>query len=229
MKNKVLLFLSILTLVSFWSCDEATLDKESLSIRKVLLASIKINQRSLNPEEEVQYPNFNFVGEAFRSNLIAEFNESTGGKPQVVLPLSTGEKYLIKENLLYFRNNLNLKAYSSNDMFSLVKRYDADAYATLTGEASVWGQSLEAELNVYLPNGKRVWRQKFKVISPYIIKDNESPYLSDYDEILDIIERQKSHKGEITLIFEEIGRNTAKALDKQLSTYRKLFPSPKKN
>jgi hypothetical protein len=228
MKNFACL-LSLFSLTFFWSCDEASFSKEALSIHKVLLASVKINNSSLDKTAEVQYPNFNFVGESFRSNLIAELSERTGGELSLVLPTESQEKILIREDLLFLKNNLNLKQYSSNELLALVKRYNADAYATLTGEANVWGQSLEAELKVFLPNGKLVWRQKLKAVSAYIIKDNESPYLSDYDEILDILERQKSHKGEITLIFEELGRNVAKSLQTQIDAYKKWFPQQKKS
>ncbi len=236
---KSLVFIPILCLVlAFTACDTSDFHQNVRQVKQVALLGVEINNASEGKEDSTRYPNINFVGETFRSNLIAEFNAQS---PRVRLFLVTNlnppgfgqslrGKLLLDENKLFLRDNYQIARFSSNERTRLTEALKADAYAVLEGEASVWGQSLNAKLKVYDLSNRLIWNQSMKVVSTYIIKDENSPYISDYDELLNTLEKQRSHKTEILEVFAELGRNTAKSMNDRLNAFVRFFekPVPKK-
>lgn len=228
------LVLSGLLFLSLVSCEYWELKKNAVGVKQIALLSVRLNNASTASDDSTHYPNINFVGESFRSNLIAEW---TSQVPQVRLFLVTNlnpagfgsslrSKLLLNEDNLFLRHNYDIRKFSSNEKARLAEALGADGYAVLEGEVSVWGQDLEGTLKVYDKSNQLVWNQGLKVVSTYIIKDENSPYISDYDELLNTLEKQRSHKTEILEVFSELGRNTAKSMAERFKGYLKLFEKP---
>lgn len=216
------------------SCEYWELKKGAAQVKQIALLSVRLNNASAASEDATHYPNINFVGEAFRSNLIAEWSSQV---PQVRLFVVTNlspagfgsglrSKLLLDEDSLFLRYNYDVRKFSSNEKARLAESLGADGYAILEGEASVWGQGLSGTLKVYDKSNHLVWKQGLKAVSTYIIKDENSPYISDYDELLNTLEKQRSHKTEILEVFSELGRNTAKSMAERFKGYLKLFEKP---
>lgn len=193
------------------ACDEVTFKKkEMLGVKRVLLVSMKVTNNSLDEDETVKYPNLNFLGEDLRTNLASEWNNRFGDRLTMVLVTNAvAVPLLADDRFFYVRGNVDTAALGAKGLTDLCQVYRCQAYALLEGGVSAWGQELSGRFQVVKPGGEVAWTHRFRAVSPYIIKDEASPYLSDFDQILDTLERQRSHRGELLNVAADLGRSAA--------------------
>ncbi|MBN8218855.1 MAG: hypothetical protein J0L75_19610 [Spirochaetes bacterium] len=240
--RRSILLLAIPAALVLAGCDQATFGKGLPKVKSVLIVSMRLQNGSLQDEEPVKYPSIHFIGDAFRTNFISEWNEKFGDRLALRSPTNDDEKLLFPrpavgaaestrnasgearvpaEEPIWMRDNLDRRRYPTMDV--LLDRYGCDAWATLEGEVSLWRQTLKGTAKVYDRGGNLVWKQSFKAVSTYIIKDDASPYLSDFDQILDTLEKQRSHKGEILQVAGELGRQAVREMHK---AYERVVKRP---
>jgi hypothetical protein len=222
------------------ACDQANFGKNLPRVKSVLIVSMRLSNGSLDDDELVKYPSLNFIGDSFRSNFIAEWNDKFGDRLVLRSPTNDDEKLFFPKpgvgasrsastasvpalgEAIWMRDNLDRRRYPTMDV--LLDRYGCDAWATLEGDISMWRQTLKGTAKVYDRGGNLVWKQTYKAVSTYIIKDEASPYLSDFDQILDTLEKQRSHRGEILQVAGELGRQVVREMHRAWDKTMKKIP-----
>jgi hypothetical protein len=241
MKKRCLL--PMLILLSLTSCKLGIFNKQIINVNKILLLTLEINNSCLTKEDQTKYPDIDFTGDIFLSSFISNYNTTDtridfinsdttamekviGDKQNDILT-----KYLYKPELMYFPANFNAKNLLPEDKTRLTRENNADAYCIITLNASVWGQSLIGEITVYSTNHKKIWSQDVELISTYIIKDEKSPYITEYDKLFDQLQYGSSHRQEINTVFKELGRELSDQLHKSLKRYliaKRIIPRERK-
>lgn len=211
------------------------LDNSILEVKRFFIASITLNSESIEGHKNyTKYANINFIGEPFIQALYSNLNVSqklpkliTISKTNIAImqAISKNPKlYLIDTKNLYIPQNFDKKQLTREFIETLLSSTQADAWATLDLTMSVWAQELVGTFTLYDKKGTPIWVEKIDVVSTYIIKDEKSPYFTEYDKIFDSIENRANHKSEILSIFTELGALVA---DNLTVSYNDYF-NPKK-
>lgn len=206
------------------ACEQISFNKREWSgVKRILLVSVQVTNQSLDEEETVKYPNLQFIGEDLRTNILAQWETRMAGRLALV-PVTKldGVRLLMDDRFIFMKGNVD-PSVGDRGFGELCRAHDCQAYAVVEGGISAWGQGFDGKLQILKPGGTVIWKHQFHAVSTYIIKDEASPYLSDFDQILDTLERQRSHRTELLTVAGDLGRSTA---DRWHKVHEDVFGKP---
>ena len=203
-------------IIAFFSILEAAPVKKLAGISNLYLSSIKLNAISEKSSDKVIYPDIGFVGEGFMAALLSNFHQNN---PKVRLKhghfidnISNYRKKLIySPDWVYFENNLDLSQLTASDKKEMAKTVGTSYQIELDLYTSLWEQKISGKYIIYFEN-KKIYSRHIQFTSTYIIKDKDSPYITEYDDDIDHFKDALDHRGEIIKIYSELGGELGKQL-----------------
>ncbi|MFC1504669.1 hypothetical protein ACFL6D_04560 [Spirochaetota bacterium] len=218
------------------SCAHYKIHKESLgTVKKVGILTMKINKMCTGKVDKTKYIDIIFIGKYFRGAFIEKYNSLDAGlkfssfSNAVLLESndSIQQGIIYDTGHIYFKDNLDNEKLSPDAIKALMSSHGYDAYAVFDLRASVWAQQAKGDVTIYNADGSIVWQQEIKeAVSTYIIKDPNSPYVSEYEILFDQLDEKPSHKSELIKMFNEVAENMA--LEMKEARHKALKLDPKK-
>ena len=199
--------------------------KKLLGIEKLYLTSLKLNARCYDKKEFVKFPDIGFVSRDFLTSLLSNFHRNNKKvELHQGLFLSNLSDYRKKiyyhPHWMYFENNFKLDRLTIEDRDAIRKAAGTPYELVLDLKTSVWEQEIKGKYIIY-SNEEKLHSGSLSAVSTYIIKDKESPYVTDYDSEIDAFQNPLDHRGEITKVYSELGEQIGNDL-------RLLFIAPAK-
>ncbi len=212
-----LFIVGVIQLIIIYSCSQYRefryeyIDRSQVTeIRSLYLLGVEIESTSTDSKENnVLFYSTLFVKDQFLDSFIKTFNSGTN---TFKLSLMEKEKLidlqdsLLKENIrVGFYNDtplpLAVKGRWIKEMNSVL---GGDGYVIIRMKTSVWEQNAKGFFKVYNGNGKVIWREQINDFSPYIVFDQESPYLIKNKQ-MESKSVDNSYYEELKKIYEVLG------------------------
>jgi len=220
MSKKIFFLTTILVLFTLGTSK----NKKLLNVKRIGILSINMNIRAMNKKKDlIVFPNILFINKFFKRNIINSFNSVS--QSNIVLSdfslVKDVEFPEEKEIFKYMKTDFQKQIYFPfNFKESIPIKYlkilmDKNTYGyyiVLDINQSVWSQKINVQLKLFSNDKKLILKKKFNINSKYIIKDKNSSYLTDYENIIDNIDNNSNHKKEIEKIFQELSKKLGKKI-----------------
>ncbi len=210
--------------------------KKLSNIEKLYLVSIKKNAVCDSKKDVVKFLDIGFVGETFLTSLMSNFhlnNEKVAMSQGRFVPGLTNyrKKVIYQPFWVYFKNNFDLKKLDDTSREKIRQQTGIDYEIELNLNTSLWEQRVSGTYVIYFQS-KKIDSGAIEAISTYIIKDEDSPYVTKYDEELNDFQNPLDHRGEILKVYAELGESIGKKLRslfvEEVKPVKKKAPKKKK-
>ncbi len=206
------------------ACQTFVVKKEIKGVKNIVFFSFEMNHEDFKKEANVNYPNISFIAHSFCKKFVKEFNNNKFGVKLIFLNeqifkkagLDPSKKVSLIRDQVNFPWTFNEKNFSQYEIKALLKAASSQGYLILDLEASVWSQLMKGSLKIKSEKSRLVINKSVREQSTYIIQDENSPYVFDFDKLFDQLELKANHKKEIIKIYDEIAVNLANRIKKKI-------------
>ena len=190
--------------------------KKLANIEELYLVSIKMNAVCDNKKDVIRFLDIGFAGPAFLNSLLSNFhlnNEKVKmSQGQFISGFKNHRKKIIYDPYwIYFENNFDLEKLSDVNRRMIREQTSVDHEIKLELTTSLWEQRVSGTYTIYFQN-KKIDTGSINATSTYIIKDEDSPYVTKYDAKLNDFQNSLDHRGEILKLYSELGKEIGEQL-----------------